>query len=510
MRFTGIRIDKKQQMKLSVHEAAWFMERMRYETQEFLISGFRDFLKRGSKWGSYPQMSKIARVCVSGDFGRTPSGDLTMKAFNGLVLLEVRQVANTSTLEQLKRRAMQSPATWAAFIGASGQTVKILVRAEPDNGELPQDEVSAEDFYTTAYHQLLPLYDGLLGCRVTRITPHLRNAFLMPLDTQPLVNEAAVPFRITDMPAATTDDAEQHLLALPEPPRDYREADMEQYVIHEHLYTQAAHVAHDRLKGTQRFTNAWWKSFVSFVINELCKQGLGEEEAVCVTWNNLRFKDDPRYMGLRSLLRTGDLVGAEFSYHTMPGELDVFDRETYSADPTEFHVVCTDAETGEPVYHRIDAMDDDGLEWIRASASMPLVSRPVPLDGRLLLDGGIADSIPLRYFQGQGFGRNVVILTQPKGFYKKRTKLMPLFHLFMRRYPAIIRAMSRRHLMYNDELAYLEEQEKQGTILLIYPQDMLPIGRTEQDETKMRRVYAMGRQAAETMLPRIEQFLEGR
>lgn len=223
---------------------------------------------------------------------------------------------------------------------------------------------------------------------------------------------------------------------------------------------------------------------------------------------NLRFKDDPRYMGLRSLLRTGDLVGAEFSYHTMPGELDVFDRETYSADPTEFHVVCTDAETGEPVYHRIDAMDDDGLEWIRASASMPLVSRPVPLDGRLLLDGGIADSIPLRYFQGQGFWRNVVILTQPKGFYKKKTRLMPLFHLFMRRYPAIVRAMSRRHLMYNDELTYLAEQERRGNILLIYPQDTLPIGRTEQDETKMRRVYAMGRQAGETMLPQIEQFLE--
>ena len=223
---------------------------------------------------------------------------------------------------------------------------------------------------------------------------------------------------------------------------------------------------------------------------------------------NIRFKDDPRYMGLRSLLCTGDLVGAEFSYHTMPRELDVFDTKAFHSDPTEFHVVCTDALTGEPVYHRIDQVDDEAFDWIRASASMPLVSRPVPLDGRLLLDGGISDSIPLRYFQGQGFDRNIVILTQPKGFYKKRTKLMPLFHLFMRRYPAIVRAMSRRHLMYNDELAYLEEQEKQGTILLIYPQDTLPIGRTEQDETKMRRVYAMGRQAAETMLPRIEQFLE--
>ena len=222
---------------------------------------------------------------------------------------------------------------------------------------------------------------------------------------------------------------------------------------------------------------------------------------------NVRFKDDPRYMGLRSLLRTGDLVGAEFSYHTLPNELDVFDFDTFINDPAEFHVVCTDVETGEPVYHRIDDMDDEGLDWIRASASMPLVSRPVSLGGHLLLDGGISDSIPLRYFQGQGFDRNVVILTQPKGFFKRRTKLMPLFHLFMRRYPAIVQAMSRRHLMYNDELSYLDEQERRGNILLICPQDTLPIGRTEQKEAKMRHVYGMGRQTGEDMIQTIKDFL---
>ena len=223
---------------------------------------------------------------------------------------------------------------------------------------------------------------------------------------------------------------------------------------------------------------------------------------------NVRFKDDPRYMGLRSLLRTGNLVAAEFSYHTLPKELDLFDFEAYNNDPAEFHVVCTDVMTGEPVYRSLEKMDDEGLEWIRASASMPLVSRPVPLEGRLLLDGGISDSIPLRYFQGKGFERNLVILTQPKGFYKKRTKLMPLFHLFSSRYPAIVQAMSRRHLMYNEELAYLEEQERRGNILLIYPQDTLPIGRTEQDEQKMRRIYAMGREKAEEMLGEIRAFVE--
>lgn len=222
---------------------------------------------------------------------------------------------------------------------------------------------------------------------------------------------------------------------------------------------------------------------------------------------NIRFKDDPRFMGLRSLLRTGDLVGAEFGYHTLPNELDVLDRDAFRLDPTEFHVVCTDVLTGEPVYHRIDEMNDEEADWIRASASMPLVSRPVPLGGRLLLDGGISDSIPLRYFQGQGFGRNIVVLTQPKGFFKKKTKLMPFFHLFMRRYPAIVEAMSRRHLMYNEELSYLELQERLGNILLIYPQDTLPIGRTEQDEAKMRRIYAMGRRKAEEMMSDIEAFL---
>ena len=222
---------------------------------------------------------------------------------------------------------------------------------------------------------------------------------------------------------------------------------------------------------------------------------------------NITFKDDPRYMSWRSFLKTGDLVGAEFSYHVLPNQLDIFDYEAYCQNPMEFHVVCTDAETGEAVYKRLDIMDDDGLDWIRASASMPIVSRPVPLEGRKLLDGGIVNSIPLKHFQELGFERNIVVLTQPKGFFKKRTKLMPLFRLTMRKYPAIIKAMSRRHLMYNEQLQYLAEEEQKGNVLLIYPEDALPIGRTEQNEEKMRKVYQMGRIAAEQQLSKIKNFL---
>jgi predicted patatin/cPLA2 family phospholipase len=222
---------------------------------------------------------------------------------------------------------------------------------------------------------------------------------------------------------------------------------------------------------------------------------------------NMRFAKDSRYSGWRSLFTSGDYFNAEFGYHIVPKQYDIFDDDAFDKNPMEFIAVCTDVETGKPVYQPLTKATPITYDWIRASASMPLVSRPVSLDGRLLLDGGISDSIPLRYFQQQGFEHNIVILTQPKGFYKKRTKLMPLFHLFMRKYPAIVEAMSRRHLMYNDELAYLEEQEQKDNILLIYPQDTLPIGRTEQDERKMRRVYQMGREKAEKMLPEIQAFI---
>lgn len=222
---------------------------------------------------------------------------------------------------------------------------------------------------------------------------------------------------------------------------------------------------------------------------------------------NLAFKDDPRYMGVRTLLRTGDLVGAEFSYHTLPGRLDVFDTETYRSNPMEFYCVCTDAETGEAVYRKLDRMDREELDWLRASASMPIVSRPVELDGHKYLDGGIADSIPLQFFRSIGYGRNVVVLTQPKGFYKKKTRLMPLFRLAMLKYPAIVHAMARRHIMYNSQLHYIQRQEDEGNIIIIHPDTTLPIGRTEQDEGKMRSVYDMGRRAGERCLDSVRKFL---
>jgi len=169
----------------------------------------------------------------------------------------------------------------------------------------------------------------------------------------------------------------------------------------------------------------------------------------------------------------------------VPTYVDYFDREAFAANPMKFELVCTDVLTGEPVYKQIDEVSDYTLEWIRASASLPLVSRPVNLEGHLMLDGGMADAIPLKHWQDKGYDRNIVVLTQPSDYRKKKTSLMPLFKLLMRKYPKVIEAMEHRHEMYNSQLDYLLEQEKLGKTLLIFPPKKLDIGRVEQDADKM-------------------------
>lgn len=215
-----------------------------------------------------------------------------------------------------------------------------------------------------------------------------------------------------------------------------------------------------------------------------------------------------RYCSVRSWIQTGDLVGAEYAYHTLPNEIDIFDNETFKQDPTEFCIVCTDANTGKPVYKRIETFDYEGLEWLRASASLPIVSTPVKVGGYTLLDGGISNSIPLEYWQSEGYERNIVILTQPSGFVKKPTKLMPLFHIFSRKYPAIIQAMARRHEMYNGQLAFLEQAVKAGNTLLLCPENPIAIGRTEMNPEKMQRVYDDGYAYGLAHLDEIKAFLK--
>ena len=174
----------------------------------------------------------------------------------------------------------------------------------------------------------------------------------------------------------------------------------------------------------------------------------------------------------------------------------------------EFYVVCTDIETGEPVYHLYGGREDHGFDWIRASASMPLVSQSVEIDGKKLLDGGIADSVPVRYFESIGYDRNVVILTQPKGYLKKKNSALPLIRLKYKQYPKLAETMAERHNVYNETLAYIEAREQAGRLLVIRPPQALEISRAEKDPEKLRAVYEIGRAAAEKRLEEIKSYLK--
>jgi len=222
---------------------------------------------------------------------------------------------------------------------------------------------------------------------------------------------------------------------------------------------------------------------------------------------NKRYAHDWRYCSVKSLLKTGDLFGAEFAYHMLPDELDKFDVATFDHHPMEFYAVCTDVQTGEPVYKRLMHHGYAMNEWIRASASMPLASKVVAVEGHQLLDGGIADSIPLRFFEQQGYDKNVVVLTQPKGYVKKPNPLMPLLRLQLHRYPKFLKAAAERHIMYNEETEYVARQEKEGKAFVIRPHSILPINHITHDPELMQKVYEDGRSVMLSRLTELKSFL---
>ena len=223
---------------------------------------------------------------------------------------------------------------------------------------------------------------------------------------------------------------------------------------------------------------------------------------------NKRFSKDPRFCSFWSLIKTGDLFGAEFCYHTIPDTIDIFDTEAYLENPMDFYVVVTDVETGKAVYVNSDEAGNDALEFFRASASMPIVSKPVEIRGKKYLDGGIADSVPLQYFESIGYNKNVIILTQPKGYVKKPSSATKIIKHVLKEYPMIAKVMENRHNEYNETLSLIAEREKTGDVLVIQPESPLEIGRVEHNPDVMQKAYDRGRAVATKMLNEIKAFIK--
>ncbi len=223
---------------------------------------------------------------------------------------------------------------------------------------------------------------------------------------------------------------------------------------------------------------------------------------------NKRYSRDPRYCSLRSLICTGDLYGADFCYRLLPDVLDPFDRAAFSANPMAFFVGAADVDSGEILYHRCSDGGERDMLWMRASASMPLVSRIVEADGHRLLDGGIVDPVPYRIMEEEGYDRNVYVLTQPESYRKKPSSAMPLVRAVMHATPRMVEAMARRHEVYNRQMEEIAAKERRGEILVLRPPESLGIRRTEHDPEELERVYQIGRRCAIAALPRVRAFLE--
>lgn len=214
---------------------------------------------------------------------------------------------------------------------------------------------------------------------------------------------------------------------------------------------------------------------------------------------------DKRFMSFWSLLTTGSMVGEQFCYHDLPERLDPFDYDTFKNCGIAYYAVSTDLETGEAVYQRCTDLRTE-MDYMRASASMPYVSKIVEVGSRKLLDGGVADSIPVDAARRLGYDRNIVVLTQCAG-YEKKPQDPKLARLVYRKYPKFAEALIHRHEMYNNTLRRIEELEKAGEIFVIRPSKDLGIKRTEHDPARLEEQYNLGRKDALEKLDALKKWI---
>lgn len=218
-----------------------------------------------------------------------------------------------------------------------------------------------------------------------------------------------------------------------------------------------------------------------------------------------KYSSDYRFMSFKSWLKSGNLVDTDFAYHELPEKLDVYDNEAFLRCGVPFYAAVTNVETGEPEYLRITDVNKQ-IDKVRASASLPYFSQIVELDGKKYLDGGCSDSIPVDAFRSMGYGRNVLVLTQPAS-YRKKPEFSAVAGIVYRRYPRFADALRNRHMHYNRTAERVLELEKLEEVFVIRPDRKLPIGRMENDPKIVESVYNQGREDALKKLEKLKKWL---
>lgn len=223
---------------------------------------------------------------------------------------------------------------------------------------------------------------------------------------------------------------------------------------------------------------------------------------------NMRYGADPKFKSWRSWLKTGDLYGADFCYKTIPEELDPFDTAAFTRNPMDFWCVTTDIDTARPVYHKLITGKELDARWIQASSSIPFFAKPVKIGNHRYWDGGVSDSIPVKFSEKMGYENNVVVLTQPLGYRKKNSKIQPLVDKVLKKYPAVVAKLHTRARDYNDCLDYIAKREKQGKMFVFRPSVDISVSALERDKRVLREVYEVGVRDAESRIEDLKEFMK--
>ena len=221
---------------------------------------------------------------------------------------------------------------------------------------------------------------------------------------------------------------------------------------------------------------------------------------------NVDYLDDKRYASFYSLVTTGDYFGVKMVYEDIPNKLYPFDKKTFEEYEGNLYSVVTNMKTGEAEYIKLKDMDKD-IIYVRASSSLPLLSRIVKVDGKEYLDGGIADSIPIEKARKDGNEKNVVVLTQPNGYRKEKNKLLPVMKIKYKKYPNFINSMANRHINYNNSLDKIKEEEEKGNVFVIRPSKSLDITRLEKNKDKLEALYNLGYNDAKKAYNKLLNFI---
>ena len=225
---------------------------------------------------------------------------------------------------------------------------------------------------------------------------------------------------------------------------------------------------------------------------------------------NKKYGNDKRYMGFHSLLTTGNIMNKEFCFNKRVKELDPFDFETSKKSKTKLYAVVTNVDTAKAEYIPITDLNDSvQMEDLRASGSMPLVSKIVNVDGHKYLDGAVADSIPVLKAIDMKYDKIIVVKTRVDN-YSMPHKKRPYAKFWYRKYPKFLKAFINRDVMYNETLKTIDKLEKDKKIFVIKPSREIKISRVEKDPNIMDLQYNLGRDDCLTCLDSLKAFIGGK